>query len=184
MVITQIIGFVVFCLSFLLMLCVFIGGMSKRVGISWYGFSTALFFGLLTLAPYILQLALYYTWPDGWGVAYVFIVINLFSLLLFYTILLNATVLGKRHIFRVTYFLIPKKYSYRDVVRYRMKYEGGVLHTRFGPTRTCAYAIEIYFNDGTESCFGVNSENSRKVVYIKRTLENNRCKKNCKVSKT
>ena len=166
------------------MLCVFIGGMSKRVGISWYGFFKTFFLAVLCLVLYLSELLLYYTCPDVWGAVYVFIVMNLFLALAFYVLLLNATVFGKRHIFRVTYFLIPKKYSYRDVIRYRMKYESDVFYTRFGPERTRCYAVEIYFNDGTENCFGVNSENSRKVVYIKKTLENNRCKKNCKVSKT
>lgn len=92
------------------------------------------------------------------------------------------TFFGKKYIYRLNKFLIPKRYSYKNVIRYRMNYSSGIIHTRYvGPKKVITYDFEIYFNDKMYSEFSVNKHNNKKITYIKKLLEENHCKKNGKI---
>ena len=81
----------------------------------------------------------------------------------------------------MNYFLIPKRYSYKDVVRYRMQYDSTIHHSRFGPHKIISYEVEIWFSDNKYSSFSTKNQDRRKVRYIKNLLTENHCKQNGKI---
>lgn len=184
MVVTQIISIALFVISLLLSLLCILTSLFKNVGATYFGISSWIIYLLIPFFPFALEQGILRTAPDVWGIAYIFIVFNLLILLLPYHLLVGTLIFGKEHIYRVTRFLTLKKYSYKDVIRYRMKYNSGILHTRFGPKKVITYDFEIYFSDNHYSEFGVNKHNDRKITCIKKILEDNRCKKNKKIDES
>ena len=183
MLFTQIISHVILGISLFLTILALSFGFFKNIGATYFGFSTILLYLLISLFPYVLSQGILYTAPHAWGIAYIFIVFHAFCLIIPYCILVGTLIFGKKNIYRLNHFLIPKKYSYKDVIRYRMKYESGTFHTRFGPKKSIVYNFEIYFFDKKSSEFAVNKHNDRKVTFIKNILEEKRCRVNGKIKK-
>lgn len=184
MLATQIICIFVFLISFILALTAMLGGVLKNVGITYYGFSTLFFHFVLSVFPYGLGQMCLCVAPDVWGIAYIFIAVNLLFAILPYYFLVGSLVFGKKYIYRLTPFLVPKRYSYKNVIRYRMNYSSGIVHSRYsGPKKVITYDFEIYFDDNKHSEFNVNSHDNKKIIYIKSLLEEKRCKKNGKIKK-
>ena len=183
MFVTQIISVSVFIISLLLSSVVIFASLFKNVGITC-GISSWILFLSIPFLPFALEQMIFQTAPDVFGIAYIFIVMNVFSLIIPYYILVGTPIFGKKYIYRVTYFLTLKKYSYKDVIRYRMKYESGRTFGRFSHEKVITYMFEIYFSDKHYSEFHVKKQNDKKITYIKKILEDNRCKKNKKVDES
>ena len=181
MLVTQIIGYVVFIISLILAIIAILFCFLKNIGATYYGFSTLFIYFAIPLFPFLLEQIVFVFAPDVWGLAYIFIGMNILFLFIPYGMLDGDVILGRKNIYRLNSFLIPKKYSYEDVIRYRMKYSSGIVHLGYGPSKVITYNFEIYFNDGEYSVFCVKRDNDRKVSYIKSILEEKRCKKNGKV---
>ena len=181
MFVTQMISITLFIISLLLSLLCIATCLFKNVGATYFGISSWIIYLLIPFFPFALEQMILRVAPNVWGIAYIFIVFNILLLLLPYYLLVGTLIFGKEHIYRVTRFLTLKKYSYKDVIRYRMNYDSGIVHTGFGPTKVITYNFEIYFSDKQCSEFGVKKHNNRKITYIKKILEDNRCKKSGKV---
>ena len=181
MFVTQIISNLVFVISLVLSIFDILTCLFKNVGATYFGFSSWFLYLLVPFFLYAMAQMILFIAPDVWGLAYIFIVLHVVCLLIPYNLLVGTLFFGKKHIYRLNNFLIPKRYSYKDVIRYRMKYDSGIIHYRFGPKKVITYDFEIYFSDKQCSEFGVKKHDDRKVVCIKKILENNRCKKNGKI---
>ena len=145
-------------------------------------FQHCFFYSILPLFPFSLEQFVFHFSPDVWGMAYIFIAMNAFFAIIPYYFLIGTLFFGKKYIYRLNKFLIPKRYSYKNVIRYRMNYSSGIIHTRYvGPKKVITYDFEIYFNDKMYSEFSVNKHNNKKITYIKKLLEENHCKKNEKI---
>ena len=184
MFVTQIISTTIFVISLLLSFLCILTSLFKNVGATYFGISSWIIYVIIPFFPFVLEQGILRTAPDVWGIAYIFIVFHLLLLLLPYYLLVGTLIFGKKHIYRVNHFLILKKYSYNDVIRYRMKYESGITLTRFGHKKVITYMFEIYFFDKHYSEFHVNKHNDRKITYIKKILEDNRCKKNKRIDES
>ena len=183
MLVTQIISVSIFIVSLLLSIINILASLFKNVGITC-GISTWILYLAIPFLPFALEQMIFQTSPDVFGIAYIFIVTNaLFSIIPYY-MLVGTPIFGKKYIYRVTPFLTLKKYLYKDVIRYRMKYESGITLTRFGHEKVITYVFEIYFSDKHYSEFHVKKHNDRKITYIKKVLEDNRCKKNKKIDES
>ena len=183
MFVTQIISIAVFIISLLLSTINILASLFKNVGITC-GISTWFFYLSGSLLPFVLAQMILQTAPDVFGIAYIFIVMNIFSVIIPYYMLTGALIFGQKYIYRITPFLTLKKYSYNDVIRYRMKYESGITLGRFGQQKVITYMCEIYFSDKHYSEFHVNKSNDKKVTYIKKVLQDNRCMKNKKINES
>ena len=180
MFVTQIISVSIFIISLLLSILNILASLFKNVGITC-GISTWILYLSIPFLPFVLEQMIFQTAPDVFGIAYIFIVMNAFCSIIPYYMLVGTPIFGKKYIYRVTPFLTLKKYSYKDVIRYRMKYESGITLTRFGHEKVVTYVFEIYFSDNRYSEFHVKKHNDRKITCIKKILEENRCKQNGKV---
>ena len=181
MFVTQIISHTIFLISLFLSIMAILTCLFKNVGATYFGISSWLLYLLIPFFPYMLEQMILLVAPDVWWIVYIFIIANLFFILIPYNLLIGTLIFGKKNIYRVTPFLMLKRYSYQDVIRYSMKYNSEILHTRFGQKKVIVYNFEIYFSDKQCSDFGVNKHNDRKITCIKNILEDNRCKKNEKI---
>lgn len=178
---TQIIGCVVFVLSLILAIIALLSCVFKNIGATYYGISTLCIYFVIPVFPFFLEQIVFVFAPYAWGLAYIFIGMNILFAFVIFGMLEGTVILGRKNIYRLNSFLIPKKYSYEDVIRYRMNYHSGIVHLGLGPKKVITYNFEIYFNDGEYSLFCAKKENNRKVSYIKSILEEKRCKRNGKV---
>ena len=180
MLVTQIIAWTVFIISvaFTITCCIF--GILKNVGSEEFGLSMV-FFALLLVFPLGMVHVFLFQIPEAWGASYIFIFVNILISLAPYCLLQSSLIFTKNHIYRLNYFLIPKRYSYKDVVRYRMQYDSTIHHSRFGPHKIISYEVEIWFSDNKYSSFSTKNQDRRKVRYIKNLLTENHCKQNGKI---
>jgi hypothetical protein len=114
----------------------------------------------------------------SWGIAYIFIALNIYFLIIQYVYLIGSAIFTKNSIYRLTKFLVWKKYSYDDVIGYVMKKDSGRVVTRFGQEKVVTFDVEIYFNDNQYVDFSTKDQNNRKITYIKRILEEHHCHRN------
>ncbi|MGM9637482.1 MAG: hypothetical protein ACI3YK_05810 [Eubacteriales bacterium] len=174
-------GVLFFILSMLLSLLYFIGSFFKHVGISSFGVIPVLFILICPIVLLILELAMYHYAPHVWGIAYIFIVLNIYLLVLQYFLLLGSTVFTKNHIYRLTASLTFRKYSYSDVIGYVMKYSSGTVIRKFGVSKVRTYDTEVYFADQQYAHFSTNKPDAGKVACIKKLLEAHHCPKNGRI---
>ena len=184
MLVAQIISVSLFVISLLLITIIILASLFKNVGISSLGISSWIAYFLILFLPFVFEQMLFQTAPEIFGVAYIFIFMNAIGLIMPYFLLVGTTIFGKQYIYRITYFLTLKKYSYEDVIRYRMKYESGIVHTRLGQRKVITYVFEIYFSDYHYSEFGVDKHNDRRITCIKKILENHRCSQNKRIDES
>lgn len=181
MTVTLIVGTLIFVISCCLSLLYLLGAISKYVGTTCFGPLLAILFLLYPFGLFAGELALC---RDGMvGIAWVLIPMNLPLLVPQYLLLVNSAVFTRRSIYRLTKFLMWKRYRYDDVVGYVMKKTSGTVYKRFGPRTVVTYDVEIYFNDNQYADFSVKDESSRKVRNIKRLLEEHHCHRNGRIKR-
>ena len=184
MLVAQIISVALFVISLLMIAIVIIASLFKNVGISRLGILSWIAYFLIPFLPFVLEQMLFQTAPEIFGAAYIFIFMNVLGLTIPYFLLVGTTIFGKQHIYRITCFFTLKKYAYEDVIRYRMKYESGVMHTRLGQRKVIDYVFEIYFSDCHYSEFSVDKHNDKRIACIKKILEDHRCRQNKRIDES
>ena len=181
MLVTFIIGLVIFLISFLLSLLNALGTIFKKVGATSFGIIPVLFLLLFPCFCLTLELAMFYTAPHVWGIAYFFIVMNVYFCVMQYILLVGSAIFTKNNIYRLTKFLVWKKYSYDDVIGYIMKKSSGRVVRRFGQSTVVTFDVEIYFSNNQYASFSTKDQNNRKVAYIKQLLEEHHCHRNGRI---
>ena len=179
MLITMILGAVVFAASVWLSLVDLVGSFCKNVGTSasvagdiFFLVGSGLFFGL--------QFIMY---PDAWGLAYVFIVFNAGMLALQWLMLVGSAFFTKKHIYRLTNFLIFKRYDYEDVIGYVMKNTSGTVHGKYGSRKVISFEVEIYLRDDQYISFSTRNSSDKKIMHIKSLLKEHHCRPNGRIKK-
>ena len=181
MLVTFIIGLGIFLISFLLSLLIALGTIFKKIGATSFGIIPVLFFLLFPCFCLTLELAMFYTAPHVWGIAYFFIVMNVYFCVMQYIFLVGSAIFTKNNIYRLTKFLVWKKYSYDDVIGYIMKKSSGRVVRRFGQSNVVTFDVEIYFSNNQYASFSTKDQNGRKVAYIKQLLEEHHCHRNGRI---
>ena len=181
MVCTMIIGAVFFALSALLGLLVLCGALFKNIGATHFGILGTLFFLLFPCFCFGMQVTLYLTAPHVWGLAWFFIVLNVYFLVLQYIHLVGSAVFTRSSIYRLTRFLVWKRHSYDDVIGYVMKKSSGVIWRRFGSRKVVTFDVEIYFTGDQYASFSTKDRSNRKVEYITKMLEDHHCRRNGRI---
>ncbi len=180
---TFIIGLILFIVSILLSILAAFGAMSKNVGVSTFGALQVL---ILLISPcffFLMELVIYHYAPEAFGVAYLFIFMNILMLVSQYILLFGSAIFTKNSIYRLTKFLIFKRYAYDDVIGYVMKKSSGVIRTRLGKKRVVTFDVEIYFYDGQYAYFSTKQQSDRKVQNIKRLLEDHHCHRDGRIKR-
>ena len=181
MLVTFIIGLVIFLITFLLSLLIALGTIFKKVGATSFGITPVLFFLLVPCFCLTVELAIFHTAPHAWGIAYFFIAMNAYFVVMQYILLVGSVIFTKNSIYRLTKFLIWKKHTYEDVIGYVMKKSSGPVAGRFGPRTVVTFDVEIYFSDNQYASFSTKDQNNRKVTYIKQLLEEHHCHRNGRI---
>ena len=181
MLVTFIIGVGIFLISFLLSLSIALGTIFKKVGATSFGIIPNLLFLLFPCFCLTLELAMFHIAPHVWGIVYIFIAMNVYFLVMQYIFLVGSAIFTKNNIYRLTKFFVWKKYSYDDVIGYVMKKKSGTLYRRSGPHKVVAFEVEIYFNDDQYVDFSTKDEVNRKVIHVKRLLEEHQCNRNGRI---
>lgn len=184
MTFTLILGIFIFTVSILLSLFSLIGKIFRNIGAMSFGIFTNIFFIIFPCFCLMFEIEMIYNSPDVWGVAYFFIALNLYFIAIEYFCLVGSAVFTKNHIYRLSKFLIFKKYSYDDVIGYVMKKVSGVKYGRGGPRKVITFDVEIYFSDDTLAEFSTRDEYDSKISYIKNLLEEHRCHRNGRIKKS
>ena len=180
---TFIIGLILFIVSISLSVLTVCGAMCKNVGVSTFGAFQVL---ILLLSPcffFMMELVVYHYAPEAFGVAYLFVFMNILLIAMQYIMLIGAAVFIKNSIYRLTKALIFKRYSYDDVIGYVMKKSSGVIRTRLGKKTVVTFDVEIYFNDGKCSFFSTKEQSDTKAQNIKRLLEEHNCHRNGRIKR-
>ena len=183
MFVTFIIGLVIFVISFMLSLLIAFGTIFKKIGATSFGVIPVLFFLLFPCFCLTLELVMFHIAPHVWGIAYVFVAINAYFLAIQYIFLVGSAIFTKSSIYRLTKFLVLKKYSYDDVIGYVMKKSAGRVVGKFGQRTVVTFDVEIYFSDNQYASFSTKDQNNRKVVHIKQLLEEHHCHRNGRIKK-
>jgi len=178
---TLILGLFVFTVSILLALFSLIGKLLRNIGTTSFGIITNIFIVIFPCFCFTFELELIHSFSNDWGIAYFFIALNLYFLVIEYFYLIGSAVFTKKHIYRLTKFLTFKKYSYDDVVGYVMKKDSGVIYRRGGPRKVITFDVEIYFSDDTLAEFSTKDEYDSKIPYIKNLLEEHHCHRNGRI---
>ena len=181
LIVTFIIGLVIFIISFLLSVFFLFGAMFKNIGTTSLGIIPVLFFLLIPSFCLIMELTMYREVPHAWGIAYFFIALNGYFLVLQYILAVGSAIFTKNSIYRLTKFFIWKKYSYDDVIGYTMQKSSGLIRARFGQHKTVTFDMEIYFNDDQYTLFGVNDSSNGKVQNIHKLLNEHHCRRNGRI---
>jgi hypothetical protein len=181
LLVTFIIGLVIFLISFLLSLLIALGTIFKKVGATSFGITPVLFFLLFPCFCLTLELAMFHTAPHVWGIAYFFIAMNAYFVVMQYIFLVGSVIFTKNSIYRLTKFLIWKKHTYEDVIGYVMKKSSGRVVRRFGQSTVVTFDVEIYFSNNQYASFSTKDQNNRKVAYIKQLLEEHHCHRNGRI---
>jgi len=177
LLVTFIIGLGIFLISFLLSLLIALGTIFKKVGATSFGIIPVLFFLLFPCFCLMSELDLFYTSPHVWGIAYFFIVMNVYFCVMQYIFLVGSAIFTKNNIYRLTKFLVWQKYNYDDVIGYVMKKSAGQVLRRTVVT----FDVEIYFSDNQYASFSTKDQNDRKVAHIKQLLEEHHCHRNGRI---
>ena len=178
---TFIIGLILFIVSILLSILAAFGAMSKNVGVSTFGALQVL---ILLISPcffFLMELVIYHYAPEAFGVAYLFVFMNILLIAMQYIMLIGAAVFTKNSIYRLTKALIFKRYAYEDVIGYDMKKSSGIIRTRLGKKKVVTFDVKIYFNNGQCAFFSTKEQTDRKAMNIKQLLEEHHCHKNGRI---
>ena len=181
LLVTFIIGLGLFLISFLLSLLIALGTIFKKVGATSFGIIPVLFFLFFPCFCLTMELAIFQNAPHVWGIAYLFIAMNTYFLVLQYIFLVGSAIFTKNNIYRLTKFLIWKKHTYDDVIGYVMKKSSGRVVRKFGQSTVVTFDVEIYFSDNQHASFSTKDQNSRKVAHIKKLLEEHHCHRNGRI---
>ena len=98
-----------------------------------------------------------------------------------YIFLVNSAIFTKNNIYRLTKFLVWKKYSYDDVIGYVIKKSAGRVLGRFGQRTVVTLDVEIYFRDNQYADFSTKDQNNKKIAYIKQLLQDHHCHRNGRI---
>lgn len=180
---TFIIGLILFIVSISLSILAALGAMCKNVGVSTFGAFQVL---ILLLSPcffFLMELVVYHYAPEAFGVAYLFIVMNILLIALQYILLIGSAVFTKNSIYRLTKALVFKRYAYDDVIGYDMKKSSGIIRTRLGKKTVVLFDVEIYFNDGQYAYFSTKERSDTKAQNVKRLLEEHHCHRNGRIKR-
>ena len=180
---TFVIGLAIFIISLSLSLLTALGTIFKRVGATAFGIIPILFLLFSPCLCFVLELVIFHFAPHAWGIAYIFIVMNVGFLALQYVLLVGSAIFTKNSIYRLTQFLVWKKHTYDDVIGYVMKKSSGLVTTRFGQHTVVTFDVEIYFNDNQYASFSTKDQSNRKVAYIKQLLEEHHCHRNGRIKR-
>lgn len=179
MLFTMILGIAVFAVSVWLSLVDLLGSFCKNVGTSssvagdiLFLSGSGLFFGLQ-----------FFMYPDIWGLAYIFIVFNIGILAMQWFLLVGSAVFTKNHIYRLTDFLIFKRYDYEDVIGYVMKNTSGTVHSKYSSRKVISFDVEIYLLDDQFISFSTKNSSDKKITYIKGLLKEHHCRPNGRIKK-
>ena len=183
MLVTFIIGLIIFIISLLLGLAVLFGAFFKSVGSTSFGIFTPMILVLASCMFYAMGLFIIHDAPHAWGIAYFPITINAACVLAFYGMLMNSAIFTKKRIYILTKFLTFKKHSYDDVIGYVMKKTSGIAYNRFGGHTVQTYAVEIYLNSNKYISFSTSRDSDRKIKYIKQLLQDHHCHRNGRIPK-
>ena len=183
MLVANIIGTVVFYLSLLAAVFIIFCGLLKIFGVTYFGLENMLFFIIAPCIFFALEQAVFYYNDNAWWASLIFIAMNLGVLVVEYFLLVNAGVFCKNSLYRLTRYMVFKKYSYGDVIGYKMKLTAGTVVRRFGQKVVKTYDVEIYLSDNTHISFSTKHERNRKIEYIKSLLEANRCHRNGRIKR-
>ena len=181
MFVTFVIGLTFFVISFSLSLLTALSTFSKRIGVNSLGVTPVLLFLLAPCFFLTLELAIFYTVPDAWGTAYIFVVMNALLLVMQYIFFVGSAIFTPNSIYRLTKFLVWKKHTYDDVIGYVMKKSSGQVSTRLRKHTVVTFDVEIYFNDNQFAFFSTKDPDNTKVVYIKLLLEEHNCPRNGRI---
>ena len=179
MLFTMILGTAVFAASVWLSLVDLLGAFCKNVGTSSSVAGDILFLsgsGLL----FGLQFFMY---PDIWGLAYIGIVFNIGILAMQWLLLAGSAIFTKKHIYRLTDFLIFKRYGYEDVIGYVMKNTSGTVHSKYGSRKVVSFEVEIYLRDDQFISFSTKNSSDKKISHIKGLLKEHHCRPNGRIKK-
>ena len=179
MLITMTIGLIVFAASVWLSLVDLFGAFFKNVGTS-SNIAGDIFFLVGAGFLFGLQFIMY---PDTWGLAYIFIVFNLYLLAWQWFILVGSAIFTKKHIYRLTNFLIFKKYDYEDVIGYVMKNTSGTVHSKYSSHKVISFDVEIYLRDDQFISFSTKNSSDKKILHIKGLLKEHHCRPNGRIKK-
>ncbi len=183
MLVTFIIGLGIFLVSFLLSLLIVLGAILKTVGATSFGITPVLFFLLFPCFCLTMEFVIFHTAPNAWGISYVFIVLNAYFLVIQHIFLVGSAIFTKNNIYRLTKFLVWKRYSYDDVVGYVMKKTSGLVVRKFGQHTVVTFDVEIYFIDNQYAFFSTKDQNNRKISHIKQLLEEHHCHRNGRIKR-
>jgi len=181
LLVTFIIGLGIFLISFLLSLLIALGAVFKKVGATSFGIIPVIFFVLFPCFCLTMELVMFHTASHVWGLAYFFIAMNAYFLVMQYIFLVGSAIFTENNIYRLTKFLVWKKYSYDDVIGYVMKKTAGRVVRRFGQSTVVTFDVEIYFSDNQYVSFSTKDQNSGKVTRIKQLLEEHHCHRNGRI---
>lgn len=177
MIATNIIGIVVFAVSFGISLFLLIGTFFKNVGVNCLGTVSSLFFLAFPMFCFAFEQAMFFWAPYAWGVSIIFILLNLYFVVIEYFCMVGSVIAGKKHLYKFGYTLMPRRYSYDDVIGFTMKYSSGNVLSRFGRSRVKTYDMELHFADQTRAEFSVKAEDDKKVSYFKEMLVSHHCRR-------
>ena len=97
--------------------------------------------------------------------------------------LVGSAVFTKKHIYRLTNFLIFKRYDYADVIGYVMKNTSGTVHGKYGSCKVVSFEVEIYLRDDQYISFSTRNSSDKKIMHIKSLLKEHRCRPNGRIKK-
>lgn len=181
MLVTFIIGLIVFIISFLLSVFVLLGTIVKNVGATSLGIFPAIFFLMFPCLCLVAERGIYLYAPYAWGVSYIFIALNAYLIAMQYFSLVGSAIFTKNSIYRFTRFLVWKRHTYDDVIGYVMKNTSGRFVRRFGHSNAVTFDVEIYFADNQYVFFSTKDRFNKKVAYIKLALEEHHCHRNGRI---
>lgn len=185
MTFTLILGIFIFTVSMLLAIFSLIGKIFRNIGAISFGILPNIFFIIFPYFCLEFEFDLIYNSPHDWGISYFFIVLNLYFLAFQYLLVVGSAVFTRNNIYRLSKYLIFKKYSYDDVIGYSMKKDSCVTRRRWGLTKvTITFDVEIHFCDETLASFSTSNENDKKISYIRKILEEHRCRKSGRIKKS
>lgn len=183
MFITNILGIVIFAISFLVLLFLFVGAICKNFGVSTFNVGTVIFMMFFAVMCFAFEHMILDESPQVSGVAVFFVMLNALLLPTLYFLTVGAVILGKKHIYRVNHFLILKKHPYDDIIGYTIKKTGGTVQGKFGSKRVEMYDVEIHFKGNHLAAFSTSKNSDRKIVYFKEVMTLHNCHRNGRIRK-
>ena len=185
LVVTAIIGAVIFLITFLLSFFVFlvaivgsVGRMFKKCTATGVYLFPSLFWLLFPCFCLAAELALYHYAPHAWGVAYFFIAVNVLYIVIPYFAICHSAIFTGKRIYRFTKFLFWETLTYEDVIGYVMKKTAYTRGGRFGQDKVLEYEMEVYFRNGAYTDDTAKNKTNSRLLVLKQLLESHHCRRN------